>query len=91
MRRLALAAMALCLLLPLGAQTVLKMATWSDPKDPIYVPIIAFATAVYKDAGYELEVDFKPAERAIRDANEGIDDGDLSRVKGIEASYPTWS
>lgn len=37
--------------------------------------------------GYQVEVHFVPAERALRSLNEGIDDGALGRVGGILTKY----
>ncbi len=41
-----------------------------------------------KRIGYKLNTVRLPAERALINANRGIDDGDLSRVAGIEKKYP---
>lgn len=38
--------------------------------------------------GIELETVRLPAERALINANAGIDDGDLLRISGLQASYP---
>ncbi len=72
------------------AQTTLTLSSFGDPKDPAMAPTAKWAIAAFKDAGYDLVIDFKPGERALIDANAGVDDGDLSRVKGIgiESAYP---
>ncbi len=41
-----------------------------------------------KRIGYQLETVRMPAERALINANRGIDDGDLVRVAGLEKKYP---
>jgi len=51
-----------------------------------------FADQVLKEAfrriGYALETVRMPAERALINANRGIDDGDIARVAGLEKKYP---
>ncbi|HUX37047.1 MAG TPA: hypothetical protein VMV44_04025 [Rectinemataceae bacterium] len=74
--------------LPLGAQHMLTLSSFGDPADPAISPIARWATAAFKDVGYDLVLEFKPGERALRDANDGLDDGDISRVAGIEKDYP---
>ncbi len=46
------------------------------------------AGKAFKQAGLELRLVRLPAERGLRNANNGIDDGDLTRIKGIEKLYP---
>ena len=47
---------------------------------------------VYREAfrqlGYRIKLVRLPAERALRAANEGIIDGDISRIAGLEKKYP---
>ena len=38
--------------------------------------------------GYQLKVSHLPAERALINANNGVDDGDLNRIGGLEKFYP---
>lgn len=38
--------------------------------------------------GYKLSVSHLPAERALINANSGIDDGDLNRIGGLSKVYP---
>lgn len=38
--------------------------------------------------GYQLETVVVPAERGLRNVNAGIDDGEMSRIRGIEKLYP---
>lgn len=42
----------------------------------------------FKRAGLQLELVTLPAERALINANEGLEDGDLSRISGLEKTYP---
>lgn len=42
----------------------------------------------FKRIGYKLETARLPAERALINANLGIDDGDLVRVAGLQKKYP---
>ncbi|VAW70734.1 hypothetical protein MNBD_GAMMA09-2451 [hydrothermal vent metagenome] len=45
-------------------------------------------TEALRRIGYQLNTIKLPAERALINANRGIDDGDLLRVAGIEKKYP---
>ncbi|NOY61853.1 MAG: transporter substrate-binding domain-containing protein [Gammaproteobacteria bacterium] len=51
-----------------------------------------FADTVVKEALRRIGYDFRsirlPAERALINANAGIDDGDLLRIAGLQKSYP---
>lgn len=38
--------------------------------------------------GREVRVQYLPAERAITNANEGVEDGDVGRIPGLSAQYP---
>ncbi|NOY66191.1 MAG: transporter substrate-binding domain-containing protein [Gammaproteobacteria bacterium] len=42
----------------------------------------------FRRIGYQLETVRLPAERALINANRGIDDGDLIRVAGLQKKYP---
>lgn len=42
----------------------------------------------FKRIGYQLETVRLPAERALINANRGIDDGELARVGGLHKKYP---
>jgi len=44
-------------------------------------------TQAFKRIGYQLETVRLPAERALVNANRGIDDGDLARVAGLQKKY----
>lgn len=42
----------------------------------------------FRRIGITLEIIKLPAERALQNVNNGIDDGDLSRISGLEKHYP---
>ena len=46
------------------------------------------ATEAFRRCGIKLVIDHLPAERALRNANKGIIDGDLMRIKGLDKIYP---
>ena len=46
------------------------------------------ATEAFRRAGLELRLVKLPAERALLLANNGIEDGDLTRIPGLETQYP---
>lgn len=48
----------------------------------------AVAGEAFRRAGVRLKLVKLPAERALRNVNAGIDDGDLTRIAGLEAEYP---
>ena len=41
----------------------------------------------FRMVGVELQLVRTPAERGLRNANEGIEDGELTRIKGIDKTY----
>lgn len=43
---------------------------------------------MFKRIGHEVKIVHMPSERALANANEGIDDGDFVRISGIEKKYP---
>jgi len=45
-------------------------------------------TEAFKRLGLELEIVDLPSERALINANDGIDDGNFARVEGLEKQYP---
>ena len=45
------------------------------------------AMEAFRRCGYKLVLDKLPAERALRHANKGLIDGELSRIEGIEKTY----
>ncbi len=42
----------------------------------------------FKRIGYKVEIVRLPAERALINANRGLDDGDLARIGGLQKKYP---
>lgn len=48
----------------------------------------AVASEAFRRAGVKLKLVKLPAERALRNANAGIGDGELTRIAGLEAQYP---
>ena len=46
------------------------------------------AQEAFRRAGVELQLVKLPAERGLRNANAGIEDGDLNRIAGIERAFP---
>jgi len=48
----------------------------------------AVAGEAFRRAGVRLRLVKLPAERALINANAGIEDGDMSRIAGLEARYP---
>ena len=43
---------------------------------------------IFRRLGHEVVIPRLPAERALLNANKGIDDGDLPRIAGLESLYP---
>ncbi|MBI3545656.1 MAG: transporter substrate-binding domain-containing protein [Gammaproteobacteria bacterium] len=46
------------------------------------------ATEAFRRIGYTLKLEKLPAERALINANDGLADGDLTRIAGLESLYP---
>jgi len=46
------------------------------------------ARAAFRRIGIDVDVEALPPERAMINADEGIDDGDIYRIAGIERSFP---
>jgi len=46
------------------------------------------AEDIFKRIGLEVQIEILPAERSIMNANNGIEDGELNRVSGLEKIYP---
>lgn len=80
-------AMVLLLLFPLSSSA--KTLTFSTLEE---LPTMAIAVTVvkvaYEQLGIAVEVDYSPAERALRSANSGRTDGEVARIAGIEKMYP---
>jgi polar amino acid transport system substrate-binding protein len=94
-RRLALKVLTVGLAAPataLAVDPVLVLATGarepmvSSPGKPGFVEEVA--REAFRRAGYGLRVLPLPHERALQNANAGIEDGDLYRAAGFEKDYP---
>jgi len=46
-----------------------------------------FYQELFKRLGWEFEIQYLPAERALTNANRGIDDGDVCRIFALEKTY----
>jgi polar amino acid transport system substrate-binding protein len=93
--RTVLAGLAIALLTPAfahAAEPVLALATGSreplvsTPGRPGFAEEVA--REAFRRAGYGLRVVPLPHERALLNANAGIEDGDLYRATGFEKDYP---
>lgn len=94
-RRTALLALAIGVAAPrlaLAAEPLLTLATGtreplvSSPGRPGFVEEVA--REAFRRAGFALRVVPLPIERALVNANAGIEDGDLYRATGFEKDYP---
>ena len=63
MSRAALAALALCLALPTGAQTVLRFGHYGPVGDPVHIASLKFKEVMEKEGGGAFRVDISPAEQ----------------------------
>lgn len=61
-------------------------APFTTPEHDGFLDIVA--GRIFAEAGVRLELVRLPAERALKNANAGIDDGDLARIAGLEKVYP---
>jgi polar amino acid transport system substrate-binding protein len=75
--------LALCLAKPVQAQPKFRVAY--DEATALLIPVMK---AAYAEIGLSPEFVLAPAERALRGANDGSYDADLSRVEGSLAAYP---
>lgn len=88
------AAVLIVLLIPLHSSASGKIVVGSGISPPLvasdYSPgfIESLATEAFARLGIEFEVIKLPAERALVNANKGIEDGNLLRIAGLEKSYP---
>lgn len=72
----------------------MPVLTLNNPNEPPYsladgqgfVDVVA--SEAFRRAGVQLRLVRMPAERGLINANAGIDDGDVSRIAGLEAQYP---
>ena len=59
---------------------------FTTPEHTGFLDVIA--TETFRRIGVELRLAKLPAERALLLANDGLEDGDLTRIAGIEEQYP---
>ncbi len=89
-----LAAFLVVLFIPLCSSAAGKIVLGSGISPPLvatdYNPgfIESLATEAFARLGIEFEVIKLPAERALVNANKGIEDGNLLRIAGLEKYYP---
>jgi len=66
----------------------------NDTNEPPYTTLAGegfldiIAGEMFRRAGLRLKLIKLPAERALMNANNGIEDGDLTRIAGLEKEYP---
>ena len=93
-RSLVLIASILLLMAELARAAPLPVLMLNDTNAPPYTApdqsgfLDAVASAAFRRAGVILKLVKLPAERALRNANAGIGDGDMVRIAGLEAQYP---
>jgi len=46
-----------------------------------------FYQELFKRLGWDFEIQYLPAERALTNANRGVDDGDVCRIFGLDKKY----
>lgn len=61
-------------------------APYTTPEGDGFVDLVA--SEAFRRAGVRLKLVRLPAERALMNASSGIDDGDLTRIAGLDAQYP---
>ncbi len=59
---------------------------YSTPEGDGFIDLVG--GEVFRRAGLALKTVKLPAERGLINANAGIEDGDLSRIAGLERDYP---
>jgi polar amino acid transport system substrate-binding protein len=71
-----------------------RVLVLNDTNEPPYTTpdqrgfLDVIATEAFRRAGATLKLVKLPPERALLNANAGIEDGDLTRIAGLEAQYP---
>ncbi|MHB1083994.1 MAG: substrate-binding periplasmic protein [Thiobacillus sp.] len=77
-----------------GAEVALPVLILNDTNDPPYTTpdgkgfLDIVAVEAFRRAGVQLRLVKLPAERALINANAGIEDGDMARIAGLEGLYP---
>ncbi|HLD13877.1 MAG TPA: transporter substrate-binding domain-containing protein [Burkholderiales bacterium] len=91
--RFAMLAVAMLLAAPVFAAAP-RVLVLNDTNEPPFTTetgdgfLDIVAREAFRRAGVELRLVKLPAERALLDANAGIEDGDLVRIAGLEKQYP---
>jgi polar amino acid transport system substrate-binding protein len=101
LRRLNMVILRWCLVLPLVWQSALlpKASATSEHLTPFTIAaslnrsamtmdIEQKLTQAYRDIGYQLNIQYLPAERSIKMSNQGKFDGELFRIAAISQQYP---
>ncbi len=84
------------------AMVVLSATAWSIPASiaakPVVISVIAneqthelakpVVREAYRRIGYTVQFEPLPARRALEWANDGVTDGDLARIEGIQRKFP---
>jgi polar amino acid transport system substrate-binding protein len=85
----------ICCLFPAGMPPAAtpKLVLNTSYTTPITAPdksgvLDLFYKELFKRLGGEFEIQYLPAERALTNANKGIDDGDVCRIFGLDEKYP---
>jgi len=73
--------------------TTPKLILNTSYTDPITAPdksgvLDLFYQELFKRLGMAFEIQYLPAERALVNANKGIDDGDVCRILDLDKKYP---
>ena len=93
-RALARSALAIGLILCLPAWATPRALVLNNTNKPPYSTDAhtgyadLIATEAFRRLGIELRLVVLPPERGLLNANAGIDDGELSRIAGLDAQYP---
>jgi polar amino acid transport system substrate-binding protein len=77
-----------------GTETPVPVLVMNDTNEPPFTTpdgqgfLDAVVGEAFRRAGVQLRVVKFPAERGLINANEGIEDGDLTRIAGLDSQYP---
>ncbi len=85
---------AICCLFPYGMSIAAKTSLVLNTSytAPITAPdksgvLDIFYQELFKRLGWEFDIQYLPAERALINADKGIDDGDVCRIFGLDKKY----
>ncbi|MBF0309152.1 MAG: transporter substrate-binding domain-containing protein [Magnetococcales bacterium] len=76
-----------------GAVPAVKLVLNTSHTAPLNTPersglLDQFYQELFSRLGVFVDIQYLPAERSLINANQGIDDGDVCRIAGMEKSYP---